>query len=351
MQSKHHLWNALKFLLFVGLGCGLLYLLYRSQNESYLNYCQEEGIPAEDCNLLDKIWNDFRTANYFWIGMAVICYFISCVSRAARWLMLLQPLGYRPSFWNAFMTLMLGYFANLGLPRVGEVVRPATLARYENVPFENAIGTIVVERAIDVLMLALMMALGFLLQFDVLWGYLSENADIDGLLQRLLGNGLLWIAAILGLGLAIAAYIYRAQLLQHALAQKILNFLKGLWEGVLSIRQLDNPLGFIAHTLTIWFMYYLMTYLAFFAFAPTAGLSPVVGLMIFLFGALGIVVPTPGGMGAYQTLVTAALTIYGVDSNDGFSFSNMLFFAIQIGANVLLGVIALLVLPIYNREK
>ena len=76
-----------------------------------------------------------------------------------------------------------------------------------------------------------------------------------------------------------------------------------------------------------------------------------VGLMVFLFGALGIVVPTPGGMGAYQSLVTAALSIYGVDSSDGFSFSNMVFFAIQIGANVLLGVIALILLPIYNRKK
>lgn len=350
MQSKHLLWNSLKFLLFVGLGCLLLYLLYQSQNASYQNYCQETGIAAEDCNLLAKIWNDFRTANYFWILAAVFCYVISCVSRSIRWKMLLKPLGYQPNFWNAFMTLMLGYFANLGLPRMGEVLRPATLARYEDVPFEKAIGTIVVERAVDVLMLALMMGLGFLLQFDVLWGYLRDNADIDDLINRFLGNGLLWIAAILGLIVAVLVYVYRAVLLKNAFVQKILFFLKGLWDGVVSIGKLERPIAYIAHTFNIWFMYYLMTYLAFFAFAPTAVLSPIVGLMVFLFGALGIVVPTPGGMGAYQTLVTSALVIYGLDSSDGFSFSNMLFFAIQIGANVLLGLVALLVLPIYNRE-
>ena len=342
MQTRQLLWNILKFLLFVGLGGAILYLLYRSQTANYLAYCQEQGIPSEDCSLIDKLFNDFRTANHFWIFAVILAYTLSCVSRSMRWQMMLRSIGYSTNFWNAFFSVMIGYFANLGFPRIGEVLRPTTLARYEAVPFEKAVGTIVVERAIDVLMLASMMGLGLLLEYDILWGYISENANVQGMINGLLGSRLLQIGGLFFVLLFAAGFIFRKQILAHPFADKVLGFGKGIWEGVLSIRELAQPLIFTLHTLFIWLMYFTMTYVGFFAFEPVAHLPPSVGLMVFLFGALGIVIPSPGGMGTYHALVMAALALYGIATLESFSFANMLFFTIQIGSNVLLGIIALL---------
>lgn len=130
---------------------------------------------------------------------------------------------------------------------------------------------------------------------------------------------------------------------------KIGNLLKGFLEGIQTIRKLDRPFLFVLHSLNIWLMYYLMTYLAFFSFVPTSHLTPVVGLMVMVFGALGVALPSPGGMGAYQGLVMVALGIYGVAQSNGFSFANILFFSVQIGCNVIFGIIALIFLPIINR--
>jgi len=145
-------------------------------------------------------------------------------------------------------------------------------------------------------------------------------------------------------------YFFRKIIFKSRFYRKVMEVLKGFWEGIQTIRKLDRPGWFIAHSINIWLMYYLMTYMAFFAYAPTAELSPVVGLMVFVFGTLGIIVPSPGGMGAYQGLVTAALLLYGIQREDAFSFANILFFSIQIGANVLLGLVALIVLPIANKN-
>ncbi|NJK83717.1 MAG: hypothetical protein HC912_07750 [Saprospiraceae bacterium] len=149
----------------------------------------------------------------------------------------------------------------------------------------------------------------------------------------------------------IGVWLFRKQIISSKFGQKIGNLLKGFLEGIQTIRKLDRPFLFILHSLNIWLMYYLMTYLAFFSFAPTSHLTPVVGLMVMVFGALGVALPSPGGMGAYQGLVMVALGIYGVAQSDGFSFANILFFSVQIGCNVVFGILALILLPIINRKN
>ena len=97
-------------------------------------------------------------------------------------------------------------------------------------------------------------------------------------------------------------------------------------------------------------MYFLMTYVCFFAFEPTAHLSATVALVVFVFGGWGIVIPSPGGMGTYHFLATTALGFYGIAGDDGFSWSNISFFTIQIGCNISVGLLALVLLPIINRS-
>ena len=169
--------NFFKFLLFMGIGVGILYLVYRGQNAAYQEDCAANLIPPEDCSLWKKVATDFRGANYFWISLTLLAFTISNISRAIRWNMLLRPLGYTPRFINAFLSTVLGYFANLGLPRMGEVVRAGTMARYERIPVEKVMGTIVVDRIVDVISILLVTALAVGLQFGVITRLFSENVD------------------------------------------------------------------------------------------------------------------------------------------------------------------------------
>lgn len=348
MSFKQILLNIAKALLFVSFGVIILYLLYKKQSADYQVYCESQGIAAASCSLVQKILTDFRNTNFFWIGLVIVAFMISNWSRTTRWFMLIQPLGYAPRFFNGFFSIMLGYFANLGFPRIGEVIRAGTLSRYERIPTEQVLGTVVVDRMMDLLALAVVMLLGFALEFDTLWNYVVKNASLENLSSKV---NLLWFGFA---GLAVVAtmlWFFRKSLMQSKLVKKIQNLVVGFGEGIQTIRRLQRPGWFIFHSINIWLMYYLMTYLAFFAFAPTAHLAPVVALVVFLFGALGIVIPSPGGMGAYQGLVTAALALYGVAQSDGFSLSNILFFTVQIGCNAFFGVFALIFLPIYNRKQ
>jgi len=162
--------NFFKFLLFLSVGLVILYLIYQNQNTAYLAQCATDGIPAEDCSLIQKVIEDFKGLNYFWVLAIFAAYTFSNMMRALRWNMLLKSLGRTPRTINSFLTIMLGLFANLGLPRLGEVLRPVTLARYEKMPVEKVLGTIVVDRTLDILSLLTLIGIAFLLEFDRLWG-------------------------------------------------------------------------------------------------------------------------------------------------------------------------------------
>ena len=80
----------------------------------------------------------------------------------------MEPMGYHPSRLNAFFAVMIGYFVNLGAPRLGEVLKCTILARYEKIPAQKLVGTIVAERAFDVICLVLVFGLTFVFQFDII---------------------------------------------------------------------------------------------------------------------------------------------------------------------------------------
>lgn len=347
---KKHLVTFLKFSLFLGIGLTILYFVYQRQETAYQAECVLQGIPEAECSLIQKIIDDFAGANFFWIFMVLIAYVISNISRATRWHMLLKPLGYKPRFRNSFFTIILGYFANLGLPRVGEVVRAATFSKYENVPVEKAMGTIVVDRIVDLLSLLAALGLVFLFEYDTIWGYLSEMMGGEETSERIWQKSWFQIFMAIAFISGFLLYIFRKKVRQTAFYNKVLNILRGFWEGIQSIIKVDRPWLFLFHSFNIWFMYFMMTYLCFFAFEPTAGLAPVAGLMVFVFGAFGIVIPSPGGMGTFHFLAIQALAMYGINGGDAFSFANILFFSVQLGCNVVVGIVALVLLPIINRN-
>lgn len=326
----------------------ILYFVYSNQNAAYQAECELNKASTEDCSLIKKVISDFKSVNYFWIILVLLSFTISNVSRAIRWNMLIRPLGYQPRFINSFFATVIGYFANLGFPRLGEVLRPATMAQYEKIPLEKLVGTVVVDRIIDVISILIVSGLALLLAFDTIWGFLNEYADINDKF------GGLWNLALFGFG-ALAAfgilfYLLRTRIMATKIYAKIVDLAKGFWQGIQTVRQLDRPWLFLFHSVNIWFMYFMMTYLCFFAFEPTAHLSAVAGLVVFVLGGWGVVIPSPGGMGTYHFLAQTGLTMYGVSGDDGFSWANIAFFSINLGCNVLIGLIALIALPIVNRN-
>lgn len=346
---KKTLLNILKFSLFLSIGLVVLYLVYQNQNAAYEAECALRGIPEEECSLIGKVIDDFRGANYLWILLVLVAFTLSNISRAIRWNMLLKPLGYTPRLINSFLAVVLGYFANLGLPRMGEIVRPATIARYEKVPLESAIGTIVTDRILDVISILIVTAFALLAEFDNIWAFFVENASIGDkldLLRKLAIYGSIALVAVFAI-----FWVFRKQIMQTSLFEKVKEIAIGFWNGIQSIRKVDKVGLLILHSVNIWFMYFMMTYLCFFSFAPTAHLPAMAGLVVFVFGGWGVVIPSPGGMGTYHFMVMAALAIYGISGDDAFSWANIAFFSIQLGVNVFIGMIALILLPIINRGE
>jgi hypothetical protein len=347
---KKTIYNTLQFFLFLGIGLAILFLVFHYQNVAFLKDCAQRNIPESECSLTDKLVDDFQGANFLWIQLVLLAFLVSNLSRTIKWNMLLKPLGYQPRPINSFLAILVGYFANLGLPRMGEVIRAGVLSKYEHIATEKVLGTIVVDRVIDVLCLAFALSLALFFEYNKILTYLNSLPQVAN--ANTSSNLLVWIIGLGVIATAVLAYFFRKRILQTAIFQRIIKILRGLWEGILTIRHLEKPWLFIFHSLNIWFLYFLMTWLGFKAFGPTSHLGLEAALTVFVFGSLGIVIPSPGGMGTFHALVIIALTMfYGIKGDDAFSVANIIFFSVSIGFNILLGLLSLVLLPVINRRN
>jgi uncharacterized membrane protein YbhN (UPF0104 family) len=350
--------SLIKFILFISVGLVILYFVYDNQSSAYALECQCKA-GCEHDNLIDKLIFDFKNTNIFWLGIVCLAFMISNLSRALRWNMLIEPLGYKPKTFNTFFATMIGYMINLALPRAGEVAKPAAVSRYEKIPLEKLFGTIVVDRIFDVLMLLIVTGFTFLTQFAYIYGFLfgekAPNVEcVEGVVVAEQGTAIPWLTlfwSAVGFGLVLLIFVVLnwKKVKEWGITQKLIALFINFLEGIKTVFQLKRPVMFIVHTLVIWLMYYLMMYLCFFAYQPTSELAMSAGLLAFVFGAFGMVIPSPGGMGTYQIAVTAALVIYGIGEADAFAFSNIIFFTITLFCNIFFGILAYIVLPIYNR--
>ncbi len=310
--------------------------------------CALKGMS--DCNLLDKVISDFKTVNYFWILMMTFAFALSNISRAIRWNMLLKPLGYHPRLINSFLTIIIGYFANLGLPRVGEIIRVASLSKYEKLSPEKVMGTVVVDRIIDVISILIVTGMVLILEYDRIWGYFKAQMALGDKIQGFFSSNLFFAFIGIGIFIVILLIAFRKKIGQSTFFQKIKKLFIGFAEGIKTVSKLEKPWLFLFHSINIWFMYFMMMYLTFFSFGPTSHLSALAALTVFVTGGWGIVIPSPGGMGTFHLLVVAVLGMYGINGDDAFSFANINFFSVQIGSNIFLGIVALILLPIINKN-
>lgn len=242
--------------------------------------------------------------------------------RAWRWKLLLSGSGYSASLSNSYFAVMIGYLANSLFPRLGEVTRCGVLNRSDHVPVSHSLGTVVTERVIDLFILLLITAVTFFLQFNLLESYFNEG--LTSLKTQLLENWwILLILLVLGvLGLYLLFYSAIGKKIQFI--GKIKNFIRGLWAGMISLKNVKNQFGFWVSTLGIWFLYFLMLYVITFGSPLTENLGILAGLSILVMGSFGMATPIPNGVGAFHTLVAGVLVLYGINQQDGIIFATIM---------------------------
>ncbi len=286
---------------------------------------------------LEQIINEAKEADFRWILLSIFCLTLSHLSRAYRWLFMLEPLGYKVKFKNSAMAVFATYLINYGIPRSGEVARASILTNYEGVPFEKGFGTIVAERIADMLVMLCIISITLVLQFEYIVEFFSERLSINTLL----------ILGVFIFILGIVFFVLRKS--KYSIAKKVNNFIKGLFEGALSIFKMKKKWPFIFHTLFIWTMYLLMFYTTTFAFKNLENI-PIAAVLIGFISASFSIAATNGGTGAYPAAVYAAFSIFGIAKDPSFAFGWVLWGS-QTLMIIILGGLSLIYLPIYNRKK
>lgn len=323
-MTKKTLLTILQFILFVGLGVGII-----AWRAGQFTAAQKQQMYAA-----------MRTANLWMLIPLLAVGFFSHWFRALRWRLLLEPLHIRPSKTNTTIAVLIGYLVNLLVPRMGEVAKCTVLARYEGVPADKMVGTIVAERAFDVVCLLVVTLSAFALQANVIGSYARELAG--NLFQKT--TSILIAISALVLLIALVIFIYRRNK-----ATKLGHFIKGMGDGVRAIFRLEKRGLFLFYTFMIWFCYTFMLVLGFWSMPFTKDLPLLAALVVLVFGSIGMIV-TQGGIGAYPVLVGNVLMYYGLDkvSGDAFGWVSWL---VQTLIVIVLGLAALILMFTYNRTK
>ncbi len=326
---KQNTLKTLKFISFFLLGILIFWWVYKDQDIKRI-----KSILTND-------------VNYFWIIVSVFLGLISHISRTIRWNLMIEPLDHKPRTLNTFLAVMIGYLMNLALPRMGEISRCGVLSRYEKISFTKLIGTVVLERLIDVLMLLLLLLLVIITQFGQVVEFLNNNPEVQEKLGKIMHSPILPVSLVL---LFLLLWFTRHKIRASGAAKKIIALFNQFAEGFRSIRNIKNKGAFIFHSAFIWFLYYLMTYSVFFAFEFTSHLTPWAGLTVFVLGSFGMVAPVQGGIGAWHFMVIEGLSLYGIDKADGTVFALLAHGSTTIML-IVFGFIALLVLPFVNERS
>ncbi|MFN7259600.1 MAG: lysylphosphatidylglycerol synthase transmembrane domain-containing protein [Cyclobacteriaceae bacterium] len=288
---------------------------------------------GEGENKSDFLWKAWQNSNKGYLGLMALVAILSHLLRAERWRMLLVPTGNKVGLTNSFLSLMIGYLVNLAVPRGGEVSRCYNLYKLEKTPVEVSFGTVVVERMVDVICLLLLIAFSFFAEWQKLKKFIDslnfssgEGFSISPWMVVVVIGGVIFVAAI---------FFLRKN-------KKLLKIIEGFKEGLLAIFKMQNKGLFIAYSLGIWLLYFLMSYLVIKAFPETEDLGFSAVLTLFAVGSIAMAAPLPGGAGSYHTLVPLALVmLYNLPQADAVAFV-FIFHGWQTILMILMGVLSLI---------
>ncbi|MDR0660288.1 MAG: flippase-like domain-containing protein [Prevotellaceae bacterium] len=306
MQKKKVL-NILRYLVFFAPTVVLMYFAFRNIEPQ-------------------KLWDGIKSANLFWIVVAIAVSILAYIFRAARWQIIIEPLGHKPTFANTYNATMIGYLTNLALPRVGEITRCGVLANTEKLPFDKLIGTVVVERIFDLIILLLAVLSAVLIRVDVFGNFLFEKVwqPVNNGLNSMLGHTTLLLIILLSVIVAVVLiYFFRDKLKNIGAVKKVKSLGKGFAEGIKSGIRMKHRWMFLLYSLLITLCYWMMSYTIMLAIPETAGLTIIDALFLYVLGGLGWVVPAQGGFGSFHLIVAMGLGLYGIAFEQGIVFATI----------------------------
>ena len=330
-MSKALITKIVQYLLFLGLGLLFAWLSFKNMN-------------AENWAQLKKSVQGAQ----LWIGIPVFFMLIgSHLIRALRWRLLIEPLGYSPTKTNSFLAVMVGYLVNLGIPRLGEIVKCTLLARYEKIPADKLIGTIILERLIDALCLLIVFAVTLAVQP----GLYSSITDTFFPEQTASKNDIspTLVLVFMALIVVIAIWMRFKKRTLADVVKQILQIAHRITDGISAIKRLKKRKQFFTLTIILWSLYLFAGYLGFLAFSSTSSYGIKEALTILSAGSIGMIA-SPGGIGAYAYLVQESMLLYGLDYTAALAFGWLLWLA-QTAVIVLGGFLSFLALPWYNESK
>lgn len=305
---KRKIIRAFNFFVFLAIGAILLYLAFK-------------GVD------FNTLVDDLKSANYYWVLLSLFFSFIAYVSRAYRWKLLIEPLNYNPPIKNVFYAVMFGYLANMAFPRIGEISRCAALTKTDKIPVDSLIGTVIIERAIDLVVLLFLLFVIFIAKIESFGLFIKENVFIP--ISKKFINTMdfsiyYWLIIVVVIFSVIGLYyFFRKRFKRVKIVLKIRKLIRGVISGVKTVTKMRSRKAFLFHTFLIWFMYFLMTYVVVFSIPATQGLKPIDGLFLLVIGGLGMAAPVQGGIGAFHWIVTMALSLYGISREEGLVFATI----------------------------
>ena len=291
MERKGIINTSIKILLPLILGSGILYWMYRD-----FDFKQLEHV----------LWEEM---DWTWMLLSLPFGALAEILRGLRWRQILCATGEKPRRSTIINSIFLSYAASLIVPRVGEFLRCGVLKRYDGISFTKALGTVVSERAVDIIVMLLVTSTTMLLQFGVFTTFFEKTGtNIDGILSKFSSTGYL-VTAICALAVVILLHL---QLKRLSIYNKVKTTFAGVWQGVKSIGHLSNVPLFILLSFGIWASYFIHYYITFFCFDFTSDLGVTCGLVTFVVGSIAVLVPTPNGAGPWHFAVKTMLILYGV---------------------------------------
>jgi uncharacterized protein (TIRG00374 family) len=318
MQNKK---GIIKFLLFGAVGALIVYFISKSFNFN---------------EFLVKVKN----ANLGFIIASLLVGVLAVFIRALRWQLMLKPLGYKTKISNAYHSTMSGYLVNLGIPRSGEIYRCAVFSKSDQVPINTLVGTVFSERIIDLLMLAIVIFLSVIVQFDKLFKYID-----DVLLSKLNGPILITLGLVMIIGIiGLVFFVKKFSKSQN----KIIVFINGFINGIKSVFTLEQPILFLFYTVFIWVCYLFMTYFAIMAFDFSAVLGIGGALSTLVFSTLGVIVPAPAGIATISSIQIGLTQIYEFSEVNASTLGVVMFFS-NITMIIVSGSISFIIMAIKTK--
>jgi uncharacterized protein (TIRG00374 family) len=325
---KKTILTILQYIIFLGLGIWIVYHMLHQLNDQ-----QKQQLVAA----IESI-DPWYLIPIFFAG------FLSHFFRAVRWRYLLETVDIKPSIMNTTFAVFIGYLGNLALPRMGEVAKCTVLAKYEKMPPHKMIGTIVAERAFDLVCLLLIAVIAFLSQAQIISDYVSPK--IASFRMSIKSHESVLIGGIIGfvVFIAIVMAIYRRNR-----ESKVGQFMKEMGRGIFSIIHMKKRWQFMIFTVLIWSMYTLQIYIGLKSLPDTHHLTALTALVVLVYGSVGMIV-TPGGIGLYTLLVAQILAAYSISDVPAQAFG-WIAWVVQTAIIIVVGVFSLLVIHSYNKRR